>query len=92
MDFNETSPADRDQLISLLKENVCVVTFTKLDGETREMPCTLKEDVVPAPVITEGKEPKEKKQNDSIISVWCTDKDSWRSFRVDRVTSVSVAG
>ena len=90
MQYTETSPIDRNQLIDTLKEHVCVVTFTKLDGEVREMPCTLKPDVVPSPVIAEGKEPKEKKQNDAVLSVWCTDKESWRSFRVDRVTAVTV--
>lgn len=91
MQYTEDSPIERDYLVNLLRENLCVVTFVKLDGEVREMPCTLKPDVVPAAVVTEGKEPKEKKQNDAILSVWCTDKDSWRSFRVDRVTAVTVA-
>ena len=81
----------REQLVDMLRENICVVAFTKVDGETREMPCTLKPDLLPAVIITEGKEKKERKANDSVLSVWCTDKESWRSFRIDGVTSVTVA-
>ena len=88
MQFNEASPADRDRLIDILKEHECVVKFTKLDGEVREMPCTLRPDLLP-PLI-ESKEKKERKPNDSVLSVWCTDKQSWRSFRVDSVESVTV--
>jgi hypothetical protein len=88
MDFNEASLADRNQLISLLTENTCVVKFTKVDGELREMPCTLRPDLLPP--ITESKDKKEKKPNDSVLSVWCTDKESWRSFRVDSVQSIEV--
>ena len=38
---------DRNILLEALKNNLCTVTFTKVNGETRVMPCTLKEDVVP---------------------------------------------
>ena len=90
MKFSDTSPATREQLVGLLTENQCVVTFTKVDGETREMPCTLRPDLLPAVVVVEGAEKKERKRNDSVLSVWCTDKESWRSFRVDSVQSIEV--
>lgn len=75
----------REQLVETLQNNVCRVTFTKVNGEIREMPCTLKREVVP---VVESKGVK--KPNDSVLSVWCTDKQAWRSFRIDSVTNVEV--
>ena len=38
---------DRNILLEALTKHECTVTFTKVNGETRVMPCTLKEDLVP---------------------------------------------
>jgi acyl-ACP thioesterase len=79
----------KEELILLLKDNVCAVTFTKVNGETRTMPCTLREDLVPA---YERKTPvKEATAKESAtLSVWCTDKAAWRSFRVDSVIKLEI--
>jgi hypothetical protein len=61
------------------------VTFTKVNGETRVMPCTLKEDVIPN-VEHKGT----KKPNEAIVSVWCLDKKEWRSFRVNNVVDLQI--
>jgi hypothetical protein len=84
----------REELVETLKANVCKVTFTKLNGEVREMPCTLKEDIVPVyerktPVV-ESEETIKVKATSPTLSVWCTDKSAWRSFRVDSVTKVEI--
>ena len=76
---------DRNILIEALTKHECTVTFTKVNGETRVMPCTLKEDVIPA-VESKGT----KKPNESVVSVWCTDKREWRSFRVDNVVDLQI--
>lgn len=79
----------KEEIIAALKANVCAVTFTKVNGETRTMPCTLKEDVVP---VYERKTPvKEATAKESAtLSVWCTDKAAWRSFRIDSVTGLEI--
>jgi hypothetical protein len=79
----------KEQIVEALKANVCAVTFTKVNGEVRTMPCTLKEDIVP---VYERKTPvKEATVKESAtLSVWCTDKGAWRSFRVDSVTKVEI--
>jgi hypothetical protein len=84
----------REQLITALSANVCQVTFTKLNGEVRVMPCTLREDLVPkyerkTPLV-ESQDPVEVKAPSPTLSVWCTDKAAWRSFRVDSVTNVEI--
>jgi hypothetical protein len=84
----------KEQIVEALKANVCAVTFTKVNGETRTMPCTLREDLVPKyerkkPVV-ESEETIKVKETSPTLSVWCTDKGAWRSFRVDSVTNVEI--
>lgn len=78
-------------LRKLLREHVCEVTFTKVDGTVRTMPCTLKTDIVPPHVVVEGAEPKVLKvPKEENLSVWCTDANSWRSFVTAKVTAIKV--
>jgi hypothetical protein len=77
----------REQLSELLHTGECVVEFTKVNGELRTMPCTLKAELIPPVLVVEGKTPKEKKPNPDVMSVWCLDKKEWRSFRVANVIS-----
>jgi hypothetical protein len=67
-----------------------MVEFTKVNGEVRTMPCTLKTELIPptpVKVLAEGKVPKVKKENPDAMSVWCLDKKEWRSFRIANVIS-----
>jgi len=81
----------RDEIIAMLEQGVCTVTFTKVNGELRHMPCTLKADLLPAP-ISESKTSEKKKVNLDNLSVWCTDKNEWRSFKVANVIDVIPTG
>lgn len=65
------------------------VTFTKVDGELRTMPCTLQD--IPV-VVKENAEKKTKKPNLENMSVFCTDKQQWRSFKVNNVISITALG
>jgi hypothetical protein len=78
----------REYLINLLKENECTVTFTKVDGTVRSMPCTLDAARLPAQVVTESKKTRAFKPD--VVSAFCTDKGEWRSFRVMNVTDIQV--
>jgi hypothetical protein len=83
----------REQLSELLHISECVVEFTKVNGEVRAMPCTLKAELIPsAPVkvLAEGQVPRVKKENPDVMSVWCLDKKEWRSFRIANVISAKV--
>lgn len=87
---NEDNNEKRRYLITeMLKRSVCTVTFTKVNGENRTMPCTLRDDFIPQVELKESKEPtKERKKSDTVLSVWCTDKNEWRSFRLENVTEI----
>jgi WYL_2, Sm-like SH3 beta-barrel fold len=77
----------RQALTGLLKKNHCRVTFTKVDGSERVMDCTLKESSLP---VRESKETSTKKENLGVISAFCLDLNSWRSFRVAGVSRIEV--
>ena len=67
-----------------LKHGPCEVVFTKQNGEERKMVCTLEEGVVPS---YEKKTERTKVPNENVMSVWDLDKNAWRSFTLDSVTS-----
>ena len=82
---------DRNILLEALKNHECTVTFTKVNGETRVMPCTLKENVIPTPPAeVASKSTIKRYENQNVVSVWCLDKKEWRSFRVDNVVDLQI--
>jgi len=78
----------KSQIVNQLRQSACTVTFTKVNGDKRVMPCTLQEDALPQVNISETKTAR--KPNDDVVSAWCTDKKAWRSFRVDSVSDITV--
>ena len=70
-------------LRSILQTGIYSVTFTKLNGELRTMPCTLKADLMPPLVVNEDKPAKVPKAD--TMGVWCTDKQQLRAFKVMNV-------
>lgn len=89
---SETNPTfSREHLLEQLKLHHCEVEFTKVNGERRIMPCTLKENVIPnSHTVATLVEKRIRSVNESVISVWCTDIQDWRSFRVENVTGFKV--
>jgi hypothetical protein len=85
---------DRNREIRhLLTEHDCEITFTKVNGELRTMPCTLKESAIPArPVDLASKSNEKRLRALDVLSVWCLDKQEWRSFKVANVQEVRVIG
>lgn len=84
-----TTKYSRDELLTALRNNKVVVTFTKVDGTTRDLYCTLKSDLIPQDKAPKNTKPI--KENDSIIKVLALDEaDGWRSFRVDSVTGMTI--
>ena len=95
-DSNRTIDDRRAVIAELLRQGVCEVTFTKINGELRTMPCTIDPRIVPpAPdprVLAEGEIARVKKSNPDNMSVWCTDKNEWRSFKLANVTEINKIG
>lgn len=82
----ETLDAKKEMIYENLRNHICEITFTKINGERRVMPCTLRSDVVPPYNIKKLRESK--KIESDAISVWCTDKNEWRSFKLSNFISI----
>ena len=79
-----TMTYDRSWMIEELQKRVCRVIFKKVNGEERDMQCTLMESAL----ATAGDNYDSKKQrNEDNIACWDTMKNEWRSFRVENVIS-----
>jgi len=72
-----------EELLTILKQGIALVTFTKLNGDERIMTCTKSFDVIP-----EQHHPRSDKKTNGTINVWDVNAQGWRSFRYDRVKKV----
>ena len=79
----------KEELKTLLEQNVLVVDFTKLNGDKRVMTCTLREDMKPRATKTDAMSQKAVREvSDAVVSVWDVNAKGWRSFRYERINSV----
>lgn len=77
------------ELKEQLKDGIVTVVFEKVDGTIREMQCTLNKDYMPAQLLTEEQNAaKVRTENDDVLSVWDTQNNGWRSFRVSNVKEI----
>ena len=92
IEFNNEVQPSMDMLKNLLRENLCEVTFTKVNGDLRTMPCTLKEDMLPPIVVVESEDTEmpKRKVSETSLAVFVTDISEWRSFRLDSIHSICV--
>ncbi len=71
----------------MLQTSQCRVIFTKLNGEERNMICTLREDIIPYATKDPITQKKVRDLNEEVLAVWDTKAEGWRSFRVANVLS-----
>jgi hypothetical protein len=82
MNFN------RQDVLNMLNNDVLTVTFTKVNGEERVMRCTLLTEYLPGGTAA----PQLLQENTGdTISVWDTEVNAWRSFRLSSVKTI-IAG
>jgi hypothetical protein len=79
----------KENLIDMLRNNIVTVTFTKVDGTERTMKCTLMAEYVPNAPTNNGQVLLQESESKA-VSVWDTEVNGWRSFRVDSVKSISM--
>jgi len=79
-----------DKVVDQLKSNVLQVTFDKVNGERRVMPCTLQMDYMPELSESNISQVDARSVNKSVIRAFAIDKQSWRSFRVDNISAIEV--
>lgn len=79
----------QEEIVNHLHKGICEITFKKVNGEQRVMPCTLKEDLLPVRQAKEETVKVLKEKNNDVISVWCTDQNAWRSFKLGNFISIN---
>ena len=80
---------DRQNIINDLKQFVVEIAFTKVNGESRVMRCTLDPRYIPGAVDPAHLDEQHAKvENKDIIAAWDLQNNGWRSFRVDSVQYV----
>lgn len=77
-----------ENIVEKLRSNVLQVTFTKVNGEERIMPCTLVPEFLPTP--DQSQAAVKLAVNNSVVRAFAIDKQAWRSFRVENVKQVEV--
>mgnify|MGYP006289018663 CR=1 FL=1 len=82
------APYTLEYLRETLRNNVVSLVFTKKNGEQRVMKCTLIPEKISATIRTD-EENKPLTEISSVV-VWDLEKNEWRSFKVERVTSVTI--
>jgi hypothetical protein len=81
----------KENILTMLKDGVITVTFTKIDGSERVMKCTLMSEYVPNTGNSASNQVLlQESGNDNNVSVWDVESNGWRSFRIGSVKSVSV--
>ena len=81
----------RDELMETLRKEVVEVTFLKLNGDERKMPCTLITSFLPPAKKDDAiTQKKVREVSDKVCAVWAVEAKGFRSFRYDRVTKVEV--
>ena len=88
IEFKTMTADERNHLLRSMLKQDCEITFTKVDGSERVMPCTLRDDAMPARAVTEHHQTRVYKPE--LLTVWCLDKAEWRAFKVMNVTSAKL--
>lgn len=75
---------NREEMVDALRQGVCTVKFTKVNGDERLMECTLLSDMIP-----ENLQPKDDdtgvQRTLDVVRVFDVRAAGWRSFKVDNV-------
>lgn len=87
-EFTTWTADQRNRYLRDILKQDCEVTFTKVDGTVRVMPCTLRSEAMPQRAVNEHHQTRA--YNPETLSVWCLDKAEWRAFKVMNVTSVKL--
>ena len=71
-------------LKEILSTGSYTVTFNKVDGSSRAMPCTLQSQYI----VGSGSSENKRTKSHETISVWALDVNAWRSFKVMNILSI----
>jgi hypothetical protein len=78
----------REGVRNILFASVVEITFTKSDGSSRVMKCTLNEEFLPK--IEAQEKTTSRAVNPEVCPVWDMENQAWRSFRWDSITGIKI--
>ena len=79
----------RQEIVAKLSQGIHTITFTKVDGTERTMPCTLDPTLLPAVELIENEDKRvPRKLNIDTLRVFVTDINEWRSFRIENLKNI----
>jgi len=78
---------NRQEMIDELRKRECRVIFKKVNGDERDMKCTLMESAIPEFAKDGNTDEKSIAYSDEVIRVVDTASGEWRSFKVANVIS-----
>ena len=76
---------DGDALAQWLRTAVLTVSFDKVNGDRRDMTCTLDRRYLPSDQQADAVIAKPTKAS---LAVWDLNANGWRSFRLDRIINI----
>lgn len=97
--LSEENMIKREEMLEELRNGICRVSFTKVNGESRVMFCTINEEYVPKesvvyPLFDKNNltitKKRQKTINENVINVWDVENKGWRSFCIDKVQSFTI--
>ena len=77
-----------ESLREYLREGTVIVTFTKMNGDTRNMKCTTNSEIMPQMESTTRT--SKRTVPDDMLVVWDLESQGWRSFHFNQVTMINV--
>jgi len=82
----------RNYLKSMLAEDIVLVKFTKKNGDSREMYCTLQNEFIPEhkKYFSESNNSNFRNKTLEVLAVFDMEKADWRSFRMDSITAFEI--
>ena len=84
------SGGQREYIKGMLSEDILKIIFTKMNGDVREMYCTLQDEFIPEHKNYHKKTATKREKNLSVLSVIDVEKADWRSFRIENLTDFGI--
>lgn len=75
----------------ILKKGRCLVEFTKVDGTSRSMVCTLNEELMNSVGRVISDDVVDITTNFNVVTVWSLENSAWRAMRVMNIKSVKLS-
>lgn len=77
---------NRNEILDQLRQGVCTVNFTKVNGDNRVMECTLRSDLIPEHLLP-TRDHNLMEENSDVVRVYDTKAEGWRSFLISNLLS-----